>query len=273
MPVPQRLERTLLFVPGNNRRMIEKAARAAADAVCLDLEDAVPAEDKAAARAVTAAALRELDFGRRLRLFRINGLDTPWAYRDLVEVVESAGSRLDLVMLPKTSGPGDVEFVDRLLTQIEAAHGLGRDGGGIGIEAQIENARGFVYAREIAAASPRLEALIFGPGDFAAAMQMPSSGIGDFDEYDALYPGHRWHAPMAAIVAAARAHGLYRMLLQYPVADINHMHILLDDDVSREVAIVEPVTNSLLRRGGTGGEFSHLNLRAVIVHQAGDDLP
>ncbi len=208
MPVPQRLERTLLFVPGNNRRMIEKAARAAADAVCLDLEDAVPAEDKAAARAVTAAALRELDFGRRLRLFRINGLDTPWAYRDLVEVVESAGSRLDLVMLPKTSGPGDVEFVDRLLTQIEAAHGLGRDGGGIGIEAQIENARGFVYAREIAAASPRLEALIFGPGDFAAAMQMPSSGIGDFDEYDALYPGHRWHAPMAAIVAAARAHGL-----------------------------------------------------------------
>ncbi len=204
MGVPLRLERTLLFVPGNNRRMIEKAAQAPADAVCLDLEDAVPAEEKAAARGVVAAALREVDFGRRLRLFRCNGLDTAWAYRDLIEVVEAAGDRLDLVMLPKASGADEVAFVDRLLTQIESAHGLGR----IGIEAQIETARGLVYAREIAAASPRLEALIFGPGDFAASMQMPSTGIGDFDEHDALYPGHRWHAPMMAIVAAARAHGL-----------------------------------------------------------------
>jgi citrate lyase beta subunit len=204
MPVPLRLERTLLFVPGNHRRMIEKAAQAPADAVCLDLEDAVAEADKAAARAVVAAALAELDFGRRLRLVRINGLDTAWAYRDLVDVVEAAGDRIDLIMLPKASGPGDVEFVDRLLRQIEAARGFGP----IGLEAQIENARGFAYAREIAAAAPRLEALIFGPGDFAASMRMPSTGIGDFDANDALYPGHRWHGAMLTIVAAARANGL-----------------------------------------------------------------
>ncbi|MGH9416270.1 MAG: HpcH/HpaI aldolase/citrate lyase family protein [Terriglobales bacterium] len=195
-----RLERTLLFVPGNQRRKIEKAAASAADAVCLDLEDAVPDELKAGSRAEVIAALRELDFGRRLRVVRINGLETRWAERDLVEVVGAVGDRLDLVMLPKVSGAGDVEYVDRMLTQIGAAH--------IGIEAQIETARGYLYCREIAGASPRLETLIFGAGDFAASMQMPSSGIGAWDEYDALYPGHRWHAPMLTIVAAARAFGL-----------------------------------------------------------------
>lgn len=204
MPPALRLERTMLFVPGNNRRMIEKAAAAAADAVCLDLEDAVPAEQKAASRKVVAEALRELDFGQKLRMFRINGLDTGWAYRDLIEVVEAAGGQVDLVMLPKASGHGDVEFVDRLLTQI----GQPQAHAPIGIEAQIETAQGFVNCREIAAASPRLEALIFGAGDYSASMQMPSSGIGDFDAHDALYPGHRWHAAMHMVVACARASGL-----------------------------------------------------------------
>jgi len=201
MAIPLRLERTTLFVPGNNRRMVEKAAASEADAVCLDLEDAVPVEHKAAGRTEVIRAFQELDFGRRLRMFRINGLDTSFAYRDLIEVVEAVGDRLDLIMLPKAGSAGDVEFVDRLLTQIEMRQGFTRP---IGIEAQIETARGFMYCREIAAASPRLEALIFGPGDFAASMQMPSSGIGDFDEHDALYPGHRWHAPMQAIVGAGR---------------------------------------------------------------------
>ncbi|HUX67308.1 MAG TPA: CoA ester lyase [Terriglobales bacterium] len=210
MAPPLRLERTLLFVPANNWRMIEKAAASDADAVCLDLEDAVPVEHKAASRAVVARALRELDFGPRLRMFRINGLDTGFAYRDLIEVVEAAGERLDLVMLPKASGAGEVEFVDRLLTQIEQQR-PGNTRPPIGIEAQIETARGFVYCREIAAASPRLEALIFGAGDYAASMQMPSSGIGEFDAHDALYPGHRWHAAMHAIVACARAFGLRAM--------------------------------------------------------------
>lgn len=217
MAIPLRLERTALFVPANNWHMIAKAATSAADAVCLDLEDAVPLEQKASSRAQVIRAFRELDFGRRVRMFRINGLDTGFAYRDLIEVVEAVGDRLDLVMLPKAGSAGDVEFVDRLLTQIEQQQGWSR---AIGIEAQIESARGFLYCREIAAASPRLEALIFGPGDFAASMQMPSSGIGDFDEHDALYPGHRWHAAMQAIVAAGRgnARGVVLRCLDGPYA-------------------------------------------------------
>jgi len=109
------------------------------------------------------------------------------------------------VMIPKVGGARDVVFVDMLLTQIETHRGFATR---IGVEAQIESAAGFVYVREIAAASPRLEALILGAGDYAASMKMPSSGIGELDASDELYPGHRWHAVMHGIVAAARAHGL-----------------------------------------------------------------
>lgn len=193
-----RLIRSMLFVPGGRRNMIEKASASAADAVCLDLEDSVPNEEKPGARATCARALRELDFGARVRILRVNALDTPFTYRDLVDVVEPAGDRIDLIMLPKASGPHDVAFVETLLRQIGASH--------ISIEAQIETAAGFLYAREIAA-SPRLEALIFGPGDYAASMRMPSASIGEADSHDALYPGHRWHAVMQTIVAAARVHG------------------------------------------------------------------
>jgi citrate lyase beta subunit len=200
-----RLERSALFVPASRWAMIEKAVRSAADAVIIDLEDAVAPAEKEAARANVVRALRELDFGPRLRVYRINGLDTPFAYRDLIDVVEAVGDRVDLVMVPKVDGPEDVAFVERLLAQIELGRGLTRP---IGIEAQIETARGFLYAREIAAASPRLEALIYGPGDYAAALRAPLSSIGERDEHDALYPGHRWHAVMHTIVAAARANGL-----------------------------------------------------------------
>jgi citrate lyase beta subunit len=112
---------------------------------------------------------------------------------------------VDVVMVPKVGAPRDVQFVDTLLTQIEGARHVPTP---LGIEAQIETAAGFLYAREIAAASPRLEGLIFGPGDFAASMQMPSTAIGEPDVNDAEYPGHRWHAVMQTIVAAARANGL-----------------------------------------------------------------
>ena len=201
-----RLTRSMLFVPASRPDMIDKAiARPGADAICLDLEDSVSADEKAAGRANVVRALQQHDFGRRLRLVRINGLDTPFAYRDVIDVVEAAGDRLDLLMVPKVGSPSDVAFVDTLLTQIEAHRGFTQR---IGIEAQIENARGFLYAREIAGASPRLDALIFGPGDYAASMQMPSSGVGEFDEHDAMYPGHRWHAVMHAVVASARANGL-----------------------------------------------------------------
>ena len=200
-----RTERSMLFVPAARWPMIVKAAASQADAVCIDLEDSVPAAEKEASRANVVRALAELDFGRRARMFRINATSTPFAYRDVIDVVEAVGDRLDLIMVPKVESPADVAFVATLLSQIEAHRGFRRQ---IGIEAQLETAAGVVWAREIAQASPRLEALIFGAGDYAASMRMPASGIGTFDENDALYPGHRWHAAMHAIVGAARANGL-----------------------------------------------------------------
>ena len=195
----------MLFVPGSRPDRIEKAAQSAADAVCLDLEDSVTTEEKAAARANIVRALQHVDFGARVRIVRVNALDTPHTYRDIVEVAEAAGDRLDLFMVPKAESAGDLEFVDTLLTQIEASRGFSTR---IGIEAQIETARGFLYAREIASATPRLDALIFGPGDYSASMHMPATGIGEFDSWDELYPGHRWHAVMHTVVAAARANGV-----------------------------------------------------------------
>jgi malyl-CoA/(S)-citramalyl-CoA lyase len=206
MAAPFRLMRSMLFVPAARPEMLRKAAASDADAVCLDLEDSVAPDAKPAARAHAIEALRELDFGRRVRILRINALDTPFAYRDLIEVVEAAGERLDLVMLPKANGPDDVRFVDLLLTQVELAAGLAA--GRIGIEAQIETARGCLGVAAIAGASARLEALIYGPGDFAASMRMPLAGIGEADEHDARYAGHRWHYVMQSIAVAARAHGL-----------------------------------------------------------------
>jgi citrate lyase beta subunit len=200
-----RLIRSMLFVPGSRLSMIPKAAASAADAVCLDLEDSVLAGEKASSRVNVIRALQEVDFGRRVRMVRINALDSEFADRDLMEVLEAAGDRVDVIMLPKAGSAADIEYVERVLTQIEEARGLART---IGIEAQIESAAGFLYVREIASAATRLEGLIFGPGDFAASMQMPASSIGELDEHDALYPGHRYHAVMLTIVAAARANGL-----------------------------------------------------------------
>ena len=202
---PTRRERNMLFVPAARWAMIGKAAASAADAVCIDLEDSVPAAEKEASRANVVKAFTELDFGKRTRMYRINAVDTGYAYRDLIEVVEAAGDRIDTIMLPKATRAADVQFVDTLLTQIEQRQGFTRR---IGIEAQIENAAGFVWLREIASASSRLECLIFGAGDYAASMHMPAAGIGTFDENDALYPGHRWHSAMHGIVASARANAL-----------------------------------------------------------------
>jgi citrate lyase beta subunit len=187
--------RSMLFVPGSRPTMVPKAAASEADAVCLDLEDSVLPEEKAAARANVVRALKEVDFDRRLRIVRINSLDTEFADRDLMEVMEFAGDRVDLVMVPKVASAADIAFVDDILTGVEQAQGSPRR---VGIEAQIE----------IATASTRLESLIFGPGDFAASMQMPATGIGELDAHDAAYPGHRYHAVMLMIVAAARANGL-----------------------------------------------------------------
>ncbi len=195
--------RSYLITPASNPAMIAKAARSAADAICVDLEDAVAPGEKEASRAHVVSALRDLDFGPRLRLFRPNGLDTPFAYRDLIEVVEGAGDRLDAIIVPKVSRAADVQFVATLLTQIELRQGF--PVGRIAIEAQIETALGCVNVDTIAAASPRLDALIFGMGDYAASLGMPLDAIGEPDENDRLYPGHRWHHVMSRIVTAARA--------------------------------------------------------------------
>ncbi|MBI1238300.1 MAG: CoA ester lyase [Alphaproteobacteria bacterium] len=200
-----RLERSTLIVPASNPAMIAKAAATAADAVCLDCEDAVAPDQKSAARGHVVTALREIDFGGKLRLIRINGLDTHYAYRDLIEIVEGAGASLDLIVVPKVGRRDDVSFVATLLDQIEAACGVARP---IGIEALIETAAGIHRLAEIAAASPRLEGLIFGSGDYAASLQMPLETIGGLDSHDALYPGHRWHFAMHSIVSAARTYGL-----------------------------------------------------------------
>ncbi len=215
--IPERLERSILIVPGSNPAMIAKAATATADAVCIDLEDAVAPDAKAQARTHAVEALNALDFGGKVRLVRINGLDTPFAYRDLVEVGEGAGANLDLIVVPKVNGRDEVRFVDSFLTQIEAACGFARP---IGIEALIETAAGVLNIREIVTASPRLEALIYGSGDYAASMGMPMETIGGFDANDDLYPGHRWHHVMHTLVGAARAHGL--RAIDGPFADFRN---------------------------------------------------
>jgi len=202
---PHRAGRSTLFVPGSRPDMIAKAAASQADAVCLDLEDSVAPAEKPSSRAHVVRALRELDFGTRIRMVRVNAIDTPFAYRDIVDVVEGAAGRVDALMVPKVASARDVWFVDTLLAQIEASLGIATP---VEVHGQIESAAGYVNLANIASAAPRLRSLILGPGDFAASMRMPSIGIGEFDEHDALYPGHRLHGVMLALVAAARANGL-----------------------------------------------------------------
>ena len=207
--------RSLLAVPATKRKMVEKALASEADGVFLDLEDAVAPDDKPGARGDVVGALKELDWRGRPRLFRANALDTPYFYRDLIEVVEAAGDSLDAVMIPKVNRPEDLHAVSVLLTQLELAINL--DLGTIRLEAQIESAEGLSNADAIARATPRLVALHFGPGDFAASLRMPQTSIGTRDEWDEVYPGHRFHYAMQRIVVAARAGGL--RVLDGPVAD------------------------------------------------------
>jgi citrate lyase beta subunit len=199
-----RCPRSILLVPASDPAIIAKAATASADAICIDCEDAVAPDQKEMGREHATRAFKELDFGSKIRMVRINGLDTPFAYRDIVRLAEEAGNEIDLIIVPKVCGRDELRFVDMLLSQIEASCGTSR----IGLEALVETAAGLVNLAEIIRASDRLEGLIFGSGDFAASMNMPQSIIGGFDENDSLYPGHRWHHAMCSIVAAARTQGL-----------------------------------------------------------------
>ena len=199
-----RPRRSCLAVPGSNARFLEKAKSLAADQVFLDLEDAVAPLVKPAARKNIVAALNEGGWGNRIRVVRVNDITTHWTYRDVIEVVEGAGANLDCIMLPKTQNAAQVQWLDLLLTQIEKT--MGFEVGGIGIEAQIENAQGLIAIAAIAAASPRVETLIFGPADFMASINMRSLVVGEQPPgYDV---GDAYHHILMSILMAARAHDL-----------------------------------------------------------------
>lgn len=215
-PRRQRLHRSELAVPATSERFFEKAVRGDADVIFIDLEDAVAPSHKVPARKLAIAALNDLDWGNKTMVVRVNGLDTEWGYKDIVEVAEAC-PRLDLVLLPKAGGARDIEFVDTLLSGVERAIGRSNP---IGIEALVETALGLANVEQIAAASTRLEALVFGVGDFIISMQAPDRMVGaintdyavltDPDEHGQRHRFYndQWHHALARIAAACRAHGL-----------------------------------------------------------------
>ncbi|MBC7155636.1 MAG: CoA ester lyase [Rhodobacteraceae bacterium] len=210
-PAPARPNRCQLFGPGSRPAIFAKMATSAADVVNLDLEDSVSPDDKAAARTNVIAATRDVDWGDKYLSVRINGLDTEWWYRDVVDLLEQAGDRLDQIMIPKVGCAADVYAVDALVTAVERAKGRTRP---ITLEVIIETAAGIAHVEEIAASSPRLQAMSLGAADFAASMGMQTTGIGGTQEnYYMLHEGARhwsdpWHWAQAAIVAACRTHGV-----------------------------------------------------------------
>src|SRR5512134_1384879 len=214
---PARLNRSELAVPGSQPNLFEKAAKSAADVIFLDLEDAVAPDDKPQARKNVIQALRDIDWGNKVMSVRINGLDTHFMYRDVVDVMEQAGERLDLIMIPKTGTAADVYAVDMLVTQCETARGRKKR---IGFEMIIETALGMQNITEIAAASKRNESLHFGVADYAASTRARTTGIGgpnkmygvltdkDGDRPRDFHWGDMWHYAIARMVVAARANGL-----------------------------------------------------------------
>ncbi len=198
--------RSILSVPGHVEKMHPKARQSRADVVMLDLEDSVPPKAKETARTAVVNALRTIDWGAKIVTARINALDTPFGYRDLLVLAEEAGERLDAVVIPKVDDRADIHFADRMLTGIEMARGLSAR---IGLEAIIESARGLANVGEIAAASDRLATLIFGVADYSASIGARLTSIsGHGEKEEELYPGHRWHFAMSRLVMAAKAHGL-----------------------------------------------------------------
>jgi citrate lyase subunit beta / citryl-CoA lyase len=192
-----------MAVPGSSPRFLEKAQTLDSDQVFLDLEDSVAPLAKPGARTAIVDALNQGNWGDRTRVVRVNDVGTQWAYRDVITVVEGAGANLDCIMLPKVQTAAEVAWLDLLLTQIEKEAGL--EVGRIGIEAQIENAQGLVNVDEIAAGSPRLESIIFGPADFMASINMRSLVVG---EQPPGYAADAYHYVLMRILMAARTNGL-----------------------------------------------------------------
>lgn len=197
----KRLRRCQLSVPGSSEKMLAKAATMEVDYIFLDLEDAVAPNRKAEARRNVVEAVRSTRFRAPTIAVRINDLSSPWAYDDLTALVEGCGETLDVIVLPKAMGPHDIVFLDRLLGMLEARHNVGRR---IGIEVLIEEIEALNSVEAIAAASPRLEGLIFGMGDYAASQGMRVSGVGETDDY----PGDLFHYHRNRVAIAARAGGL-----------------------------------------------------------------
>jgi malyl-CoA/(S)-citramalyl-CoA lyase len=212
-----RVNRSELAVPGIQTKFFEKAAKGAADVIFLDLEDAVAPDDKPQARKNVVQAINDIDWGSKTLSVRINGLDTHYMYRDVVDVVEGAGERLDLIMVPKIGTPADVYAVDMLLTQIENAKGRRKR---IGIELIVETALGLANVEAIARASKRIESLHFGVADFAASTRARTTNVGGVNPFYKILSdkdaagrreetwGDPWHYAIARIVVAARAAGL-----------------------------------------------------------------
>lgn len=198
--------RSVLSVPGHREKMHAKASASSADCIILDLEDSVPVEEKENARQQVIRSINRLDWGRKTVTFRMNALDTPYGYRDLIEVAEGAGQYLDAVVVPKIDHPGDIHCIGRILDGIEMNKGFASR---IRIEASIETAAGLESASEIAGADDRVAALVFGVVDFQVsigARLVSISGHGERDEE--VYPGHRWNFAMSRLVMAAKARGL-----------------------------------------------------------------
>ena len=213
--------RSCFSTPGSNERFLEKAPSVPADMSFLDLEDSVAPKEKEAARAKVVEAIAKGSWDDRVLCVRINAWDTEWTYGDVIEVVGGAGERLDEVMLPKVQTAAEVVALDLLLTQVEKKVGL--PVGHCGIEAQIETTAGLIHVEEICAASPRLEAIIFGPADFAASMEMPvlTGGV-QIPEY----PGDHFHYVFSKILMAGRANGL--QVIDGPFLKVRELDSLRD---------------------------------------------
>ena len=208
---PARPNRCQLFGPGSNTKLFAKMAASDADVINLDLEDSVSPSDKDSARANVIEAINTIDWNTKTLAVRINSLDTPYWYRDVVDLLEQAGDRLDQIMIPKVGNASDIYAVDALVTAIEAAKGRSKP---TNFEVIIESAAGLVNVNEIAASSPRMIAMSLGAADYAASMGMQTTGIGGTqDNYymlhgDARHYSDPWHLAQTAIVAACRTHGI-----------------------------------------------------------------
>ncbi len=203
-PARARLQRSMLVVPGSQTKFFQKGLDGDADYVCIDLEDSVVPDDKERARRNAIEGLNSLDWKSTNKTVsvRINGIDTHYMYRDVVNLVEQAGNNLDVILIPKVGVPADVYMVDAMLTQIEEAKKIPSP---IGIEVLIETALGLANVEAIAQSSRRLEAMHFGPADLAASMRARTTSIGGLNPD---YPGDQWHFHLSRVVTACRAYGL-----------------------------------------------------------------